>query len=583
MKKNSDFYSLKELYSNLYPYMRGLLGFFFISVLAMIAVGVAGPWFAALLKPIIDNGFVEKNIEAMKWVPLEIIGLFILRGLANYVNEYTSAYISNIMVQHIQRDLFAKMMLLPVSYYSENSRGHMVSRITNDARNITGAGFDVITIIAKDGVTVIGLLCWLFWLDWQLTLITFATIPLIALLVKNINRRIRRLASKAQTGMGEILQILTEAVDGTRVVRIYGGQKYETARFEKVNKDLRHIAVRRQSYASIASASTQLLIATSLSIILYVAAQRAAHAGFSAGDFMSFLTAMLMMFDPLKRITNVNSVLQGGIIAATSVFSFLKLPEEENKGIQIMPEKPGDITFENVVLKYNGNDKNAINHINLVVKQGTVVALVGESGCGKTSTANLIPRFFEVTEGALKIGGIDIQEYELNSLRSKMSLVSQDVVLFNDNIANNIKYGCPSATVEQIVSAAKAANAWHFIEKMPDGLGTMIGDMGMKLSGGQRQRIAIARAILKNAPILILDEATSALDTESERLVQSALDLLMQNRTTIIIAHRLSTIEKADNIVVMHEGQIVEQGKHDYLLNLNGRYAYLYKMQFNNL
>lgn len=580
MKKNSDFYSLKELYSNLYPYMRGLLGYFFISVLAMIAVGVAGPWFAALLKPIIDNGFVEKNIEAMKWVPLEIIGLFILRGLANYVNEYTSAYISNIMVQHIQRDLFAKMMLLPVSYYSENSRGHMVSRITNDARNITGAGFDVITIIAKDGVTVIGLLCWLFWLDWQLTLITFATIPMIALLVKNINRRIRRLASKAQTGMGEILQILTEAVDGTRVVRIYGGQKYETKRFEKINKDLRHIAVRRQSYASIASASTQLLIATSLSIILYVAAQRAAHAGFSAGDFMSFLTAMLMMFDPLKRITNVNSVLQGGIIAATSVFSFLKLPEEKNKGIQILPEKPGDIIFENVVLKYAGNDKNAVNHINLVVKQGTVVALVGESGCGKTSTANLIPRFFDVTEGVIKIGDVDIEDYELNSLRSKMSLVSQDVVLFNDNITNNIKYGFSDATEEQIIDAAKAANAWHFIEKLPDGLNTMIGDMGMKLSGGQRQRIAIARAILKNAPILILDEATSALDAESERLVQSALDLLMQNRTTIIIAHRLSTIEKADNIVVMHDGKIVEQGKHGDLLTLGGRYANLYKMQF---
>ncbi|WP_239373502.1 lipid A export permease/ATP-binding protein MsbA [Snodgrassella gandavensis] len=581
MKKNSDFYSLKELYRNLYPYMRGLLGYFFISVLAMIAVGVSGPWFAALLKPIIDNGFVEKNIEAMKWIPLEIVGLFILRGIANYINEYTSAYISNIMVQHIQRDLFAKMMLLPVKYYSENSRGHMVSRITNDARNITGAGFDVITIIAKDGVTVIGLLCWLFWLDWQLTLITFATIPLIALLVRNINSRIRRLASKAQSGMGEVIQILTEAIDGTRVVRIYGGQKYETARFEKINKDLRHIAVRRQSYTSIASASTQLLIATSLSIILYVAAQRAAHAGFSAGDFMSFLTAMLMMFDPLKRITNVNSVLQGGIIAATGVFSFLKLREEENKGIKIMPDEPGDIEFENVVLKYSGTEKNAINHINLVVKQGTVVALVGESGCGKTSTANLIPRFFDVTKGSLKIGGIDIQSYELNSLRSKMALVSQDIILFNDNIANNIKYGFPEATEEQIIQAAKAANAWQFIEKMPDGLGTMIGDMGMKLSGGQRQRIAIARAILKNAPILILDEATSALDTESERLVQSALDLLMQNRTTIIIAHRLSTIEKADNIIVMHDGQIVEQGKHNDLLQLKGRYASLYNMQYS--
>jgi ATP-binding cassette, subfamily B, bacterial MsbA len=581
MKKNSDFYSLKELYRNLYPYMRGLLGYFFISVLAMIAVGVAGPWFAALLKPIIDNGFVEKNIEAMKWVPLEIIGLFILRGIANYVNEYTSAYISNIMVQHIQRDLFAKMMLLPISYYSENSRGHMVSRITNDARNITGAGFDVITIIAKDGVTVLGLLCWLFWLDWSLTLITFATIPLIALLVRNINGRIRRLASKAQSGLGEVLQILTEAIDGTRVIRVYGGRKYESKRFENVNKELRSIAVRRQSYTSIASASTQLLIATSLSIILYAAAQRAAHAGFSAGDFMSFLTAMLMMFDPLKRITNVNSVLQGGIIAASSVFSFLSLKEEINSGTKLMSDNPGNIEFKNVVLRYKGAEKNALNHFNLTIKRGTVVALVGESGCGKTSVANLIPRFFDITNGVLKIGDVNIENYELSSLRSKMAIVSQDVVLFNDSIANNIKYGSPAATEEQIIAAAKAANAWHFIEMLSNGLNTQIGDMGMKLSGGQRQRIAIARAILKDAPILILDEATSALDTESERLVQSALEVLMKNRTTIIIAHRLSTIENADNIVVMHDGKIVEQGKHQQLLELNGRYANLYNMQFS--
>lgn len=485
------------------------------------------------------------------------------------------------MVQNIQRDLFAKMMMLPIGYYSEHSRGHMVSRITNDARSITGAGFDVITIIAKDGVTVLGLLCWLFWLDWKLTLITFVTIPLIALLVRNINSRIRKLASRAQNGMGEVVQILTEAIDGTRVVRVYGGQKYEAGRFEKVNKELRSIAVRRQSYTSIASASTQLLIATSLSAILYVAAQRAAHAGFTAGDFMSFLTAMLMMFDPLKRITNVNSVLQGGIIAATSVFSFLKLKDEDNSGTITMSDEPGDIELKDVVLKYRDAEKNALDHIDLIIKKGTVVALVGESGCGKTSTANLIPRFFEITSGQLTIDGIDINKYELTSLRSKMALVSQDVVLFNDTIENNIKYGYPTATREQIIAAAKAANAWGFIEKLSDGLETFVGDMGMKLSGGQRQRIAIARALLKDAPILILDEATSALDSESERLVQSALDLLMKNRTTIVIAHRLSTIEKADNIIVMHEGKIVEQGKHKFLLQHNGRYAKLYNMQYD--
>lgn len=560
--------------------MRGLVKFFFLSVIAMIVVGATGPLFAYLLKPIIDNGFVEKNIEAMKWVPFEIIGLFIFRGIANYINEYTSAYISNQMVQVIQRDLFSKMMTLPIGYYQENSRGRMMSRITNDAKGITAAGFDVITVFAKDGVTVIGLLIWLFYLDWQLTLITFLTIPLIAWCVRIINKRIRRLVTRSQNDMGQVMQILSESIDGTRVVRIYGGQNYEQNRLEVTNKALRSLAVRRQSYTSIGSAVTQLMIATSLSIILYIAAKRASHAGFTAGDFMSFLSAMLMMFDPLKRITNMSAVLQTGLMAADSVFRFLDVPEEPNQGKKNLLVPTGDIVFDDVVLRYDNAEKNAIDHLSLRIKQGSVVALVGESGCGKTSTVNLIPRFYDVTSGNLSIGGTNVEDFELKSLRSQMALVSQDVILFNDTIANNIAYGSPHASEDEIIQAAKAANAWSFIESMPEGLKTLVGDQGMKLSGGQRQRLAIARALLKDAPILILDEATSALDTESERLVQAALETLMQNRTTIVIAHRLSTIEKADNIVVMHHGQIVEQGKHDDLIAKNGRYAFLHRIQF---
>ena len=584
MEKNVsvDLNSPKNIYKYLFPYMRGLLKLFFISVIAMIIVGITGPVFASLLKPIIDNGFVEKNMELMKWIPLEIIGLFILRGIANYVNEYTSAYISNKMVQEIQRDLFAKLMKIPVSYYQENNRGRMMSRIVNDARGITAAGFDVITVFAKDGVTVIGLLLWLFYLDWQLTLITFLTIPLLGWCVKVINKRIRRLATKSQNDLGYVMQILSEAIDGTRVIRIYGGQEYEQKRLEATNKTLCSLAVRRQSYTSIGSAVTQLLIATSLSIILYIAAKRASHAGFTAGDFMSFLSAMLMMFDPLKRITNMSAVLQTGLMAASSVFDFLREPDEKNLGVESLHSPTGDIVFDNVTLRYANSEKDAIHNLNLVIKQGSVVALVGESGCGKTSTVNLIPRFYDVTAGAITIGGINIQDFDINSLRKQMSLVSQDVVLFNDSIANNIAYGCSNVSESDIIDAAKAANAWSFIERLPDGLKTEIGDQGMKLSGGQRQRIAIARAILKNAPILILDEATSALDTESEKLVQSALETLMKNRTTLVVAHRLSTIEMADNIVVMHQGQIIEQGTHSELIaKKNGRYAFLYKMQFN--
>lgn len=584
MEKNVsvDLNSPKNIYKHLFPYMRGLLKLFFISVIAMIIVGITGPVFASLLKPIIDNGFVEKNMELMKWIPLEIIGLFILRGIANYVNEYTSAYISNKMVQEIQRDLFAKLMKIPVSYYQENNRGRMMSRIVNDARGITAAGFDVITVFAKDGVTVIGLLLWLFYLDWQLTLITFLTIPLLGWCVKVINKRIRRLATKSQNDLGYVMQILSEAIDGTRVIRIYGGQEYEQKRLEATNKTLCSLAVRRQSYTSIGSAVTQLLIATSLSIILYIAAKRASHAGFTAGDFMSFLSAMLMMFDPLKRITNMSAVLQTGLMAASSVFDFLREPDEKNLGVESLHSPTGNIVFDNVTLRYANSEKDAIHNLNLVIKQGSVVALVGESGCGKTSTVNLIPRFYDVTAGAITIGGINIQDFDINSLRKQMSLVSQDVVLFNDSIANNIAYGCSNVSESDIIDAAKAANAWSFIERLPDGLKTEIGDQGMKLSGGQRQRIAIARAILKNAPILILDEATSALDTESEKLVQSALETLMKNRTTLVVAHRLSTIEMADNIVVMHQGQIIEQGTHSELISKkNGRYAFLYKMQFN--
>lgn len=582
MKKSNktDIYSPSNLYKRLFPYMRGLVKFFFLSVIAMIVVGATGPLFAYLLKPIIDNGFVEKNIEAMKWVPFEIIGLFIFRGIANYINEYTSAYISNQMVQVIQRDLFSKMMTLPIGYYQENSRGRMMSRITNDAKGITAAGFDVITVFAKDGVTVIGLLIWLFYLDWQLTLITFLTIPLIAWCVRIINKRIRRLVTRSQNDMGQVMQILSESIDGTRVVRIYGGQSYEQNRLEVTNKALRSLAVRRQSYTSIGSAVTQLMIATSLSIILYIAAKRASHAGFTAGDFMSFLSAMLMMFDPLKRITNMSAVLQTGLMAADSVFRFLDVPEEPNQGKKNLLVPTGDIVFDDVVLRYDNSEKNAIDHLSLRIKQGSVVALVGESGCGKTSTVNLIPRFYDVTSGNLSIGGTNVEDFELKSLRSQMALVSQDVILFNDTIANNIAYGSPHDSEDEIIQAAKAANAWSFIESMPEGLKTLVGDQGMKLSGGQRQRLAIARALLKDAPILILDEATSALDTESERLVQAALETLMQNRTTIVIAHRLSTIEKADNIVVMHHGQIVEQGKHDDLIAKNGRYAFLHRIQF---
>ena len=521
------------LYKRLIPYLRGLWKYFAISVAAMLVVGVTGPAFAALIKPIINEGFVAKNLIAMTWVPLAIVGLFILRGIANYINEYTSSYLSSMLVQQMRTDLFAKLMSLPVGYFSGHSRGRTMSRITNDATKITKAGFNIITVVAKDGITVLGLLGWLFYLDWRLTLITFVALPIIGWCIRIINRRLRGLAHINQKVMGQIMQILSESIDGIRVVRVYGGQNYEEKRLGQQNNQLRLNTIKQASAGALSSAVTQLLIAVSLSLILYFAAQRAVHADFTAGDFMSFLTAMLMMFDPIKRMTSVMGDLQSGLAAAHSVFTFLDEAEEVDEGKLIMPKQPGDIQFDNVVFAYPQTEKN-------------------------------------------------IRDYQLRSLREQMALVSQDVVLFNDTIGRNIAYGDKDVDEDAIIAAAKAANAWSFIERLPEGLHTMIGEHGLKLSGGQRQRLAIARALLKDAPILILDEATSALDTESERLVQAALETLMQNRTTIVIAHRLSTIEQADNIVVMHEGNIAEQGKHAELLAQGGRYATLHALQFTS-
>lgn len=569
------------LYRRLFPYLKGYWRIFTVAVAAMIVVAGTGPLFAWLLKPLIDEGFVAKNIEAMRWVPAAIIGLFILRGVANFINEYSTSYLSGHLVQQIRRQMFAKMLALPSAYFSNHSSGRVMSRILNDASQITEAGFNVITVTAKDGVTVIGLLCLLLYLDWQLTLITFAVLPIVAWCVRQVSKRLRTLSRENQQHMGLMTQVLNESIDGARVIKVYGGQAHESRRFDQAAVSVRRNGVKQTAANSMNTAITQLMIASALAAILYLAASRAAEDAFSAGDFMSFLSAMLMMFDPIKRMTGIMSSLQRGLAAAESVFTFLDEPAEEDRGQAVLPAQTGDIELKAVAYRYDGAARNSLNGISLTIAQGSVVALVGASGCGKTTLANLIPRFFNPTAGAVHIGGRDIREYNLVSLREQMALVSQDVVLFNGTVAENIAYGRPDTERSEIEAAARAANAWSFIEAMPQGLDTEIGENGLKLSGGQRQRLAIARALLKNAPILILDEATSALDTESERLVQAALEKLMENRTTIVIAHRLSTIEQADNIVVMQEGRIVEQGKHAELLARSGRYADLHRMQFH--
>lgn len=568
------------LYRRIFKYLRQYLHIFAISLVAMTLSAITEPALVALLKPLIDEGFVGKNIETMQWVPLAIVGLFFLRGFSSFVNEYATSYLSNSLVKNMRVELFGKLLHLPMEYFSDNQSGRVISRITNDVNQISSAGFNIITVTVKDGVTIIGLLGWLFYIDWQLTLITFVLLPLVALCVRFVSKRLRGLSRKNQQYMGEMTQVLSESVHAAKVVKVYGGQEQESSRLADSSQKVLETNVKQSVTSSLNTGITQLIIAVALSGILYFAAERARHDLLTAGDFISYLSAMLMLFAPFKRITNMTQTLQLGLAAAESVFQFLDEKPEPDNGRQKLTGLKNAITMKNVVFRYPKAERNALDNLDLSIEAGKVVALVGASGCGKTTLANVLSRFLVIDSGRIDFDGVDINELDLRSLRSQIALVSQDVVLFNGSVLENIAYGeLRFHSREEVEKAAKMANAWSFIEKLPQGLDTLIGENGTKLSGGQRQRIAIARALLKNAPILILDEATSALDNESERLVQAALEQLMQKRTTIVIAHRLTTIEKADLIVVMDSGKVVEQGTHAQLLALQGRYAHLHSAQ----
>lgn len=576
LKINSGF----ALYKRLWTYLRRYWKVFAVSLVAMVIAALTDTAFAWLMKPLINSGFVERDPHVMLMVPLAIVGLFLTRGVFSFINDYSSTWLSGHLVASIREELFAKLLHLPVSYYDDHSSGRLMSRVTNDVNQVTDAGFNIITVIVKDGVTVLGLLGLLFYHDWQLTLICLAMIPVVGISIRTVGRRLRRLAHVNQKYMGELMQVLGESIDCQKVVKIYGGEQYETSRFAKAVHALRRNQVKQAATSSSNTGITQFIIALALAVIIYFASVRSAH-GFSAGDFLSFLTAMIMLFAPVKRITGVNQSLQRGLAAAESVFTFLDEPSEPDYGKRELQHTQGQLAFCDVSFRYERSEKPALANINFVVGAGETLALVGSSGSGKTTLANLIPRFYDPGSGKILLDNIDIREYTIRSLRAQIAFVGQSVELFNDTVAANISYGCKrTVSREELIEVAKAANALEFIEGMSEGFETLIGENGVRLSGGQRQRLAIARALLKNAPILILDEATSALDTHSERLVQGALENLMKNRTTIVIAHRLSTIENADRIMVLRQGRIVEEGPHAALIEQGGIYAQLHKLQF---
>ena len=441
-----------ELYKRLLGYLKSYWKMFIVSVVAMLIVAGTMPAFGYLLKPLINEGFVDKNMKSMSWLPLAIVALFFVRGLFNFINEYCTTYLSSHLVQRLRGEMFNKMMHLPTSYFSSNTGGRLMSRILSDVNQITDAGFNVITVIAKDGVSVVGLLGLLTYLNWRLTLITFIILPVVAVCIQTVSKRLRKLSANNQIYIGQLMQVLGESINGERVVKIYGGQDYENRRFNRIADDVRRNLLKQVSASSAGTGITQLMASVALAAIIYAAARQAGLSGFSAGDFMSFLSSMIMMFDPIKRMTGVMQSLQRGLAAAESVFTFLDQPEESNEGKQILSPNPGDIEFCDVVHRYPEAERNSLNHINLLVQQGKVTALVGASGCGKTTLANMLPRFLNPDEGKVLIGGVNVNEYTLESLRSRMAFVSQNVVLFNGTIAETLPMLKPVTSAKKKLS-----------------------------------------------------------------------------------------------------------------------------------
>ena len=575
--------SSRELYFRLLQYVRPHSKAFGLAVVGMIAAAATEPLFPALMKPLLDGGFGQGSAPALQpqWFAAALLGIFLARGLLSFASSYFMAWVGNRVILDLRAAMFARLLRLPNRFFDDHSSGVLLSRIAYDVGGVTSAATTVLTIVVKDSIAVIGLLAWLCYLNWKLTLIAFAVGPAIALVVRLFSRRLRRMAREAQHAMGDLVQVLDETIECQRVVKIFGGQDYEMRRFERANQKLRGFNMRQTIPAAATVPITQFLAAGVLAIIVYIALEESLSSRTTVGEFASFITAMLMLLAPLKRLTDVNAPLQRGLAAAESVFGLIDAPVEEDRGTLRLERARGAIDCQNVSFTYPARDEPALSGVSLAIRPGETVALVGGSGGGKTTLVNLLPRFYVPTGGRILLDGNDIQGLALESLRGNLALVSQDVVLFNDSIRANIAYGrMGSASEAEVIAAAEAAHAMEFIRATPEGLGTLIGENGLRLSGGQRQRLAIARALLKDAPVLILDEATSALDSESERLVQSALEVLMRGRTTIVIAHRLSTIERADRIVVLERGRIAEIGTHAQLLARGGVYAKLYRIQF---
>lgn len=574
--------STTQIYKRLISYVGTYRAVAIVAIIGMIGYSGMDALFIQLMKPFIDEGLNERNADVLKYAPFVVIVLVIGRGVFNFMSSYCLSYVGSQVVRSLRQELFEHILHLPVSFHDKNSTGDLISKITFDTEQVQQAITKALLIVVREGAFVVFLLAVMFYTSWQLSLIFLVIIPLVAVIVTVVSKRFRHISKSIQSAMGQVTRSSEQMLSGHKVIHGFGGQNQEIDQFSKVNNHNRQQRIKMDATKALSVSIIQVLAASAMAVILWVVSMPSMIDTISSGDFVVLISSMMMLLRPLKQLANVNSDMQRGVSAAQSVFLILDEEVEKDTGTVSVDKVKGLIEVKNVTFKYPTKDEPVLNNLSLTIKAGESIALVGRSGSGKSTISNLLPRYYDLeAPSEILLDGIALHDYKLTDLRRQFALVSQQVVLFNDSIANNICYGLQREISQQeLEKVAKQAHVWEFVKDLPEQLNTMVGENGVMLSGGQRQRIAIARAILKDAPILILDEATSALDTESEKLIQQALEALMKDKTSIVIAHRLSTIENSDRIYVIDNGSVIESGDHLSLLANNGTYSALCKMQF---